>query len=234
MASTKNTARKDYGPLRFPERLGIAVWQFERAVRAGLIPPADPATGRWPASAVDTALAELERIRTAVGSQPDVGASRAAEVLSVRFGIEVDPDVLIELDRMGLVTQVGDYQGYPIYDGRALELFEDRDAVHQAITNGRLLNRAEVVEYLRVRRSDVEHLVRAGWLEPITWVRSGWQRRRENPTVPLFRVADLDILLAHPVIDWNEVRATPAGKPSPLAKLTGWYRAGSGSHRSSR
>jgi hypothetical protein len=196
------------------------VWQFQRAVRAGLIPLADPATGRWPASAVDTALAEVEQLRTAVGSQPDVGASRAAEVLSVRFRIEVNPDVLIELDRMGLITQVGDYKGNPIYDGRALELFDDRDAINHAIINGRLLNRAEVVDYLRVRRSDVEHLVRAGWLEPITWVRSGWQRRRDYPTVPLFRVADLDVLLAHPGIDWNEVRATPAGTPSPLATLT--------------
>lgn len=224
-----NTSTGDYGPLQFPERLGIPVWAFKRAVRAGLIPPADPATGRWPASAFDTALAQLEQIRIAVGSQPDVGASRAVEVLSVRFGIAIDPDVLIELDRMGLITKVGDYQGYPIYDGRALELFSDRDALNQAITNGRLLNRAEVVDYLRVRRSDVEHLVRAGWLEPITWVRSGWQRRSEYPRVSLFRVADLEVLLAHPAIDWNEVRATPAGKPSPLATLT--TRHGRGEER---
>lgn len=49
---------------------------------------------------------------------------------------------------------------------------------------------------------------------------SGWQRRRESPAVALFRVADLDVLRTYPAIDWNEVRATPTGKPSPLANLT--------------
>jgi hypothetical protein len=53
----------------------------------------------------------------------------------------------------------------------------------------------------------------------VTWVRSSWQRRRSVPQVPLFRSADLDVLLVHPAIDWDAVRSTPAGRPSPLARL---------------
>lgn len=224
MATAKNAKTpakpKDYGPIQAPNALGMPMWQFERAVKAGLIPPADPATGRWSADAVLTALAEVEQIKAAVGSQPDVGASRAAEMLSERFGIEVHSDVMLELDRTGLIPEVGEYKDYPLYDGRALELFYDRAALDKALVDGRLLQRAEVVDYLRVRASDVEHLLRANWLEPVTWVRSGWQRRRSTPAVPLFRTADLDVLLAHPAIDWDEIRSTPAGRPSPLANLS--------------
>jgi hypothetical protein len=212
-------APKDYGPVQFPGRLGLPLWAFERALRDGLIPPADPATGRWPASVVDAVVTELDHIRAAVGVQPDVGAGRAAGVLADRFSIDVYPDVLLELDRTGLIPCVGDYKGYPLYDGRALERFSDREALDQAMTAGQLLTRHEAAGYLQVRRSDVAHLVAAHWLEPVTWVRSGWQRRQSAPEVPLFRAGDLDILLTHPEIDWDKVRATPPGRPSPLARL---------------
>lgn len=211
---------KDYGPYQFPERLGLPLWAFERALRDGLIPPADTATGRWPATAFDAALADLDRIRASVGTQPDVGAGRAADIISARFGTDVPSDALLELDRMGLIPCVGYYKEYPLYDGRALENFTDRAALERAMTDGRLLTRDAAAEYLRVRRSDLEHLIAAQWLEPVTWVYSGWQRHRSCPKVPLFRAADLGILLAHPAIDWDEVRATPAGRPSPLARLT--------------
>jgi hypothetical protein len=221
MSATASKARpKDYGPVQFPALLGLPLWAFERALHDGLIPPADPGTGRWPASAAEDALARLDQIRAAVGTQPDVGAGRAAEVLSARFGISVPSDVLLELDRTGLVPCVGEYKGYPLYDGRALENFTDRGALDRAMASGRLLTRDEAARHLRIRLSDLGHLTGAQWLEPVTWVRSSWQRRRSAPQVPLFRSADLSVLLAHPAIDWDAVRATPAGRPSPLARLT--------------
>lgn len=210
---------KDYGPVQFLAALSIPRWQFERALKNGLIPPAGSVSRRWPAAVVETTLANLDEITAKLGTQPDVGAGRAAEVLSARFDMEVAPGILWELARMGLIPQVGDYKGYPLYDGRALEAFTDREALEQACINGRLLTRDDVARYLHVRRSDVEHLLRNNWLEPVIWVRGARQRRRERPAVPLFRAADLDALLAHPKIDWDHVRATPDGKPSPLATL---------------
>jgi hypothetical protein len=213
-------APKDYGPVQFPALLGLPLWAFERALRDGLIPPTGP-SGRWPASVAGEALARLGQIREAVGTQPDVGAGRAAAVLSARFATKVPADVLLELDRMGLIPCTGEYKGYDLYDGRALERFSDRAALDRAQVAGRLLTRDEVAGYLQVRRSDVGHLVAAHWLEPVTWVYSRWRRRDQAaPRVPLFRAGDLDILLAHPAIDWTVVPATPAGRPSPLARLT--------------
>jgi hypothetical protein len=214
-------APKDYGPRQFPDRLGLPLWAFKRALAGGLIPPADPVTGRWPAAVADEALAQLDQIRQAVGDQPDVGAGRAAAVLSARFGTDVSPDVLLELDRAGLIPSVGEYKGYDLYDGRALERFTDRAALDRAMTAGRLLTRDKAARYLQVRRSDIGHLIAARWLEPVTWVLGRWRRRDQAaPKVPLFRAGDLDVILTHPAIDWAEVRATLPGRPSPLARLT--------------
>jgi hypothetical protein len=41
-----------------------------------------------------------------------------------------------------------------------------------------------------------------------------------SPAVALFRVGDLDVLLAYPAIDWDTVRSTPRSRPSPLARLS--------------
>lgn len=210
---------KDYGPIQILDRLRLSTWQIDRAMAAGLLDRPDPVTGRWPADVVDAALDRREEIVAAVGSVPDVGANRAADILAERFGIEVPAAVLLELDRRGLVPRVGDYKGYPLYCGRALEAFADRDALEAALRDGELHTADQAAEYLSIRRSDFDHLTRSGWLEEVDRVHSGWQRRREAPAVPLYRTGDLDVLLAHPAIDWAEVRATPRGRPSPLARL---------------
>ncbi|MGA4844669.1 hypothetical protein [Streptomyces sp. G45] len=213
-------APKDYGPIQFPDRIGFALWRFERALKKGLIPPADVGGCRWSAAVVDEVAARAEEIRAATGTLPDMGAGRAADVLSERFGIEVHSEVLIELDRVGLIESVGEYKGYDLYDGQALEHFNDRAALERAQRDGKLLTRTDAAAHLGIRASDIEHLINAKWLEPTIWVRNSRHPRRAAPTVPLFRVGDLDLLAVHPAIDWDEVKATPKGRPSPLAKLT--------------
>ncbi|MFD3874433.1 hypothetical protein [Streptomyces sp. NPDC058623] len=148
------------------------------------------------------------------------GAVRAAALLEERFEVPVAPEVLIELDRIGLVECVGDYKGHALYDGQALEHFTDRAALERAKHNGRLLNRTAAAKHLGVRASDFDHLTKAKWLRPAMWVHSGWQRRRDAPRVALYRLGDLDVLLVHPAIDWEEIRGTAKGRPSPLARLT--------------
>lgn len=206
---------RDYGPIQMADRLGLARWQIDRALADGLIPQPDVGGGRWSAGVVDAAEARLDDIRAAVGSVPDVGAGRAAEVLSQRFGRTVDLDVLVELARQDLIPEVGSYKGWPLYDGRALERFTDYAALDKAMTRSRLFTADQAAAHLQTRRCDLDHLVRAGWLEPATCTRSVW-----HANVPLYRAADLDVRAADPAIDWDEVRATPPGRPSPLARLT--------------
>ena len=173
--------RVDYGPQQFPDRIGFSLWRFERALSKGLIPPADIGGRRWSAAVVEQVAARAEEIRAATGSLPDMGAVRASALLEERFGMPVAGEVLIELDRLGLVECVGEYKGHPLYDGQALEHFTDRAALEKAKRTGRLLTRTAAAKHLGIRPCDIDHLTKANWLQPTTWVRSGWQRRRETP-----------------------------------------------------
>ncbi|MFI0901824.1 hypothetical protein [Streptomyces sp. NPDC020983] len=217
-ASVKEPA--DFGPQQFPDRLGLRLWEFQRALDDGLIPLSDVAGGRWSAAVVAAAAERLGEIRAAVGTLPDVGAWRAAELLAERFGVEVSAETVMELGRKDIIPVSGEYKGNALYDGRALERFADRRALAAAAASGRLHTKDSAAGYLRVRPADVEHLVRAGWLTEVHRVHSSYQPRKAAPAVALFRQGDLDVLLAHPAIDWDDVRATPKGRPSALAKLT--------------
>jgi hypothetical protein len=218
---TSKTPRRPltFGPRQFPARIGLPTPVFNQAVHTGLIPPPNPITRRWPAAVVEDVLTRKDEIRAAAEAGPDVGAARAAAVLSIRFDMHVDPRVLLELARMGLITPVGEYKGSPVYDALALKTFDDRAALEKAVRDGRLLMRDEAAEYLRVRRPDVDHLLRAGLLTPATWVRASWKSRQSFPDVALIRVGDLDALLGNPAIDWRAIRATRKGRRSPLADL---------------
>src|SRR6185437_9184337 len=124
--------RRDYGPVQLAVYLRLEQWQLSRAVTAGLIPPPDRARGRWSADAADTVLSGIDRVRSRAGSVPDLGAVRAAEVLSARLGAVITGDGVAELGRLGLIPVTGYYKDYPLYDGRALEAFADVAAATEA------------------------------------------------------------------------------------------------------
>ena len=105
-----------------------------------------------------------------------------------------------------------------MYDGRALEAFADAAAATEATRAGQLRTADQSAAYLRIRRSDLNHLTRSKILTPAKWGRGPWDRR-DTCSVPLYRTGDLDRLAARPNIDWAAVRATPPGRRSPLKRL---------------
>jgi hypothetical protein len=212
------TARRDYGPIQLATFLGLAQWQLDRAFAAGLIPGPDTPRGRWPAAVADAALARIDQIRAAAGSVPDLGATRAAELLTRRLGVTVTGDGVAELARRGMLPVAGHYKHWPLYDGRALEAFTDAAAAAEATRDGQLRTAEESAAYVRIRRSDLDHLVRAGLLVPAGRGHGPFDRR-DTFSVPLYRTGDLDALLARADIDWPKVRSTPPGRRSPLADL---------------
>ena len=154
----------------------------------------------------------------AAAGTPDLGAVRAAEVLTGQLGMEVSSDGVAELGHRGLIPVTGYYKGFPLYDGRALETFTDADAAAKATRAGQLRTADEAARYLRIRRTDLDHLTRAALLAPAKWGRGPYDRRCTR-SVPLYRTADLDDLITAPGIDWDAVRATPKGHRSPLTCL---------------
>jgi len=187
--------RNDYGLVQLATFLGLELWQFARARQAGLIPGPDRPRNRWSAQAADAALARIQEIRQAAGSVPDVGAVRAAEVLSARLGAVVTGDGVAELARRGLIPVTGDFRGWPLYDGRALETFTDLAAAVEATWAGHLRTADQSAAYMRIRRCDLDHLTRAGLLTPTGWGHGPFDRRGRF-SVPLYRTGDLDHLAA--------------------------------------
>jgi hypothetical protein len=214
MTTTASTL-KTYGPLQFPDRAGLTLWQFARAQRLGLIPAPDVADDRWSA-VFDDAVARIDAIRQAVGTMPDIGATRAEEHLAERFHITVHPGTAAELSRRGHLPVVGDHKGHPLYYGLTLEKFTDRRKVQRASAAGQLHTRDAAAQTLGIRPSDFDHLVRAGLLTHADTARSGWNK---HDIVLLYRQADLDRVARSRRIDWAAVRATPKGHRSLLAAL---------------
>ena len=216
--TARGRARAGYGPVQLAAHLGLERWQLSRAVQAGLAAGPDRAGGRWSAAAAAAALARAGQIRAAAGSVPDLGAVRAAGVLSFRLGVPVTADGVEELARRWLLPVAGSYKGWPVYDGRALEAFADTAAAAEATRAGELRTADQSAAYLRIRRSDLNHLTRSKILRPVRYGRGPWDRRGEA-SVPLYRTGDLDRLAARAGIDWDAVRVTPPGRRSPLKRL---------------
>lgn len=211
-------SRRARGPVQMAAYLGLYQYQFERAVEAGAIPPADRARGRWSADAADDALARIEDIRAAAGTVPDLGSVRAAGILTGRLGIEVTGDGVAELGRRGLIRIRTCYRSWPVYDGRDLETFTDTGAAAEATRAGWLRTAGDAAAYLKIRRSDFGHLTRARLIKPADWGHGPYDRRGEF-SVPLYRTGDLDTLAARTDIDWPAVRSRTHGQRSPLAAL---------------
>jgi hypothetical protein len=207
-----------YGPVQLAGLLGLGRWQLDRALAGNLIPGPDAPRGKWSRAVAQDAAARVKDIRAAAGTIPDLGAVRAAEVLTGRLGTPVSSDGVAELGRRGLIPVTGYYNGFALYDGRTLETFTDAGAAAEATRAGQLCTADQAAAYLRIRRTDLGHLTRAGLLVPAGWGHGPFDRRT-TCSVPLYRTADLDGLTAASGIGWDAVRATPKGHRSPLARL---------------
>ncbi len=203
-----------YGPIQLKSTLGWLGWQLERALNEGLVPPPDFGGRRWTKPVVDGLLARNDELLAQLGTVPDCGATTAAQVLAERFGGDPEPDAVAELARQGRIREAGDFKGYVLYSGRDLERFTDQVAYQRAVVDGRQRTREQAAAFLRVRVVDVKHLERSGRLRPVAAVLGRW-----GMNVALFRTGDLAALLGDDQIDWDAVRATPKGRPSPLALL---------------
>ncbi|MEU0389186.1 3'-5' exonuclease [Streptomyces chartreusis] len=88
------------------------------------------------------------------------------------------------------------------------------------ILAARMLGPELAAQHLEIRRRDLDYCIEAGWLAPVSHVRrtvwSGGRGHRKVVEVPMYRVGDLDALKDIPGVDWESVKATKPGRPSPL------------------
>ncbi|CAM3313654.1 hypothetical protein [Stackebrandtia soli] len=173
-----------------------------------------PSSAPWGRDAAAAIAADIDTILPTLGTVPDVGSVRATTVLTERLGIDVTGDAVTELGAQGHLPIVGDYKGHDVFCGRALETFDRPDLIGPAEETGRMLLIDDVAAELGVRRSDADHLVRAGLLTVHTATQTRW-----GTWIYRYRRGDVLALLDDSRIDWDTVRTTPRGRRSPLAAL---------------
>jgi hypothetical protein len=193
-------------------RLGLELWQAERAVRDGLLPQPDRARRRWSEAAALQLETIAEAIRDAAGRVPDLGAWRAADYLRDKLGVPMTAGGVEELAARGQLRPTEVYKGCQLYSGTDLEAFTDKAAAEVAEA-GRDRTAEQAAAYMRIREADFRLLARFGFFTPARHVNGQWAR------FPLYACAELDRFLARPDIDWDAVRATPRNKRTPLYYL---------------
>ncbi|MBW8486143.1 hypothetical protein [Actinomadura parmotrematis] len=104
-----------YGARRLADRLGLAPWQFRLAREHDLIPPPDPATGRWTGSAADRFADRAADIVGRFGDVPPIGAEKAAQRLAARVRTDVERSDIEVLVARGDLAVAGTYQSNPVY-----------------------------------------------------------------------------------------------------------------------
>ncbi len=147
----------DYGPIQLPNHLRLELWQFEHALARGLIPAPDLPDGRWSAALVVTL--DSDRIRAEVPAHPNIGAARAAELLTRTTGLDVGYADIEALAEQGPLAVRGRYKGWPLYDGDQLHTLPDDQA---AVDRLRVII-AERQAWLAASMTRREAAERLGW-----------------------------------------------------------------------
>ncbi|GAA2690682.1 MULTISPECIES: 3'-5' exonuclease [Actinosynnema] len=128
-AKTKQPKPPTYGPIQIAARIGLARWQAEVARERDLLPGPDLPSGRWSEELALKLTDQVPDIVKAVGAEHPIGASRAADHLSERAGLEITwHDVkAIAAARPDLLPVAMEYEKG--YDVHALYAVTDLDAL---------------------------------------------------------------------------------------------------------
>ncbi|MER5649675.1 3'-5' exonuclease [Streptosporangium sp. NPDC002524] len=106
----------DLSDSQFMTLLGVGYGDWRRGRDAGLIPDPDRHPyPYWTRALAEEVAGRSQEIRQAI-PPPPMGARRCAELLGELTGLEVTYDDITDLAKRGLVTAVGEYKGWALYD----------------------------------------------------------------------------------------------------------------------
>ncbi|MFH9959640.1 hypothetical protein ACH4OX_36275 [Streptomyces roseolus] len=215
--------RETYDEQQAASRLRVSVAAWRWAAASGAVPAADAGPGRWSRAVVEST--DAEAVRAALPGP--AGAWWAAEQLTAALGAplprcrpRVTPAAIGHLVRAGLLAYLGGDPAYPdVHPDQVAALARRRDL--PALLDRHVpLGPDQAAVRLGVRRSDFDQVVRLGWIAPTGTVEIDYKRQGGVTTVPLYSAEEVALLpVTRPAVDWQAVRATPAGCRSPLAAL---------------
>lgn len=218
--------RTEYDERRAAGRLRVPMTAWRWAVHTGIVPPPDVPGGLWSRAAVEAM--NPEAITAALPGEPLSGgqaADRIAEALgtpNVRGeAATVTAFVVRRFMAAGMLAELSaNPAGSLVHPSQVAEVCARPDLA-ELVAAESPLGPDQAAARLGVRRTDWDHMVRLGWIEPAEWreVRFGTSRAGAVD-VPLYRAADVDALpSAHPEVGWSALRAVGRGRRSPLAAL---------------
>ncbi|MFE4660926.1 hypothetical protein ACFRFJ_30070 [Streptomyces hydrogenans] len=214
--------RETYDEDQAASRLRVPVPAWRWATASGVAPAADAGPGLWSRAAVENADAEAVR-----ASLRRAGASWAADRLTAALGDplprcrpRVTPAAIGHLTRAGLLVYLGGEPAYPDVHADQVAALARRRDLPALLDRHVPLGPDQAAVRLGVRRTDLDHVVRLGWLTPTTTVDVDYKHYGGVTTIPLYSAEDVALLpVTRPSVDWHALRATPAGRRSLLAAL---------------
>ncbi|MER8237297.1 hypothetical protein [Streptomyces sp. NPDC094049] len=218
-----STRRETYDDSDAAGRLGLPVAAWRWAAATGLVPPPDAGPGQWTRATVEATEPETLRAALLVRS-----AHQAAEQLTVALGDPLPPrrsavtvSAVARLVRAGLLVQLSDDPDFPVVHADQVAQLARRRDLAAALDRHVPLGPDQAAHRLGVRRTDLDHLVRLGYLTPTHTTTVKYPAAQGGPTtIPLYNAQDVALLdTVRPHIDWTAVRATPPGRRSLLASL---------------
>ncbi|MCX4784621.1 hypothetical protein [Streptomyces sp. NBC_01264] len=210
-------------------RLGVPRPEFRWAAASGVVPTPDAGPGLWSRAAVEAM--DAEAVRACLGDGPLFGWQGAARLAEALGTPNPDPGcggpkavsvaALVELAKDGLLTTLSDRVNELLLAPAEVDALAARPDLRRLLAHAAPLGPDQAAQRLRVRRTDLDHMARLGWLLPTETVRVKFGAARGGTVrVPLYRAGDVDrIPEEHPEVDWPALRALGKGKRSPLARL---------------
>ena len=141
--ATDHELRSELSLRQLEARLGLAGWQVRLAREHGLLPEPDR-DGRWSARLAERCREQTSTIIDTFGTEPPIGAGKAAMLLAARVRLDVERADVEVLVAQGALDVVSRFQQYPVYlvtDVMALDA--ERVAAVVAARKGPLLERVE-------------------------------------------------------------------------------------------
>lgn len=163
-----------------------------------------------------------------------IGCRWAADLLTKLSGQPVGAYDVDDLVYAGVLAYTGRFKGHPLVDSAAVRALAARDDLSALLDKHRMMSTKQAAEYLDIRPTDIGYVVAAGWITPTRFRRKRVGITKEI-TYPVYHRRQLDALAELPGVNWQAVRETPRGHPSPLreyvtrqptrAQIIRWFMA---------
>lgn len=213
----------EYHPCQAAKLLHVTDAQFRWAQHAKLVPPPDASEETWLRATVEA----MDPAKIVKALPQPVTAGQAADLIAASLGIPNPPlgkpNVKAwSVERFvarGLLLRLA-YSPCEVNPAQVARLCLRRN-IWGLLAEETPLGPDQSAARLGIRRSDWDHVVRLGWIEPSAWQRVQFGTSKAGAVdVPIYRSGDVDVIPGRrKQVDWEQLRGLGKGQRSPLAKL---------------